>query len=87
MAHKDSERTDRDDDQEMESADETKEKEDASGALREPVLGSGLAAALNTLREKGDLKQKFEWVGRTNDMKKARPLSCLYDSNPHSRVG
>lgn len=42
------------------------------GALREPVLGTGLAAALNTLRDKGDLKQKFEWVGRTNDMKKSR---------------
>lgn len=30
----------------------------------------GLATALSTLRDKGDLKKKFEWKGRTNDMKK-----------------
>ena len=45
------------------------------GALREPVLGPGLATALNTLRAKGDLKEKFEWVGRTNDMKKVSASS------------
>eukprot|EP00210_Caulerpa_lentillifera_P003194 g3052.t1 len=48
------------------------DKPEDKAVLREPVLGTGLAAALNTLRDKGDLKQKFEWVGRTNDMKKSR---------------
>lgn len=42
--------------------------------LREAPLGSGMAAALGTLRDKGDLRANFEWVGRTNDMKKGRLL-------------
>lgn len=42
--------------------------------LREAPLGSGVAAALGTLRDKGDLRANFEWVGRTNDMKKGKLL-------------
>ncbi len=49
----------------------------SSGALREPVLGPGLATALSTLRAKGDLREKFEWVGRTNDMKKVDALRVI----------
>lgn len=44
------------------------------GVLREAPLGSGMAAALGTLRDKGDLRANFEWVGRTNDMKKGKLL-------------
>lgn len=49
-------------------------KSESLGVLREAPLGTGIASALGTLRDKGDLRANFEWVGRTNDMKKGRLL-------------
>lgn len=57
---------------EAEGSNDGKEEAKPLNVLREPTLGPGIATALNTLRDKGELKQKFEWVGRTNDMKKVR---------------
>ncbi|CAD7696669.1 unnamed protein product [Ostreobium quekettii] len=40
--------------------------------LRDRPLGKGVGAALEMFRDRGELAHKFDWVGRTNDMKKGR---------------
>ncbi|GMH35392.1 hypothetical protein BSKO_03260 [Bryopsis sp. KO-2023] len=59
-------------------------KQESLEILREAALGTGIAAALGTLRDKGDLRQNFEWVGRTNDMKKGKLLGVddVYQGDP-----
>eukprot|EP00898_Chlorokybus_atmophyticus_P001200 jgi/Chlat1/2080/Chrsp17S02634 len=44
----------------------------------ESLVGKGLAATLDLLRQKGELKKEVEWAGRTND-KKANKLVGVVD--------
>ncbi|WIA22095.1 hypothetical protein OEZ85_004437 [Tetradesmus obliquus] len=49
-----------------------------TGVVGERAIGKGLAACLGLLKDKGTLKNKMQWAGRTND-KKPVALIGLHD--------
>lgn len=56
-----------------------------SGVTSERVVGRGLASCLGLLADKGQLRDNFEWAGRTNDKKKSKVqgLEDVYTGGSH----
>lgn len=63
-----------------------KEEEEEQSMIREAAIGKGMAGVLNLLKDRGELTQRMQWAGRTNDMKPVmlQGLEDVYQSGAHS---
>ncbi|DBA93483.1 TPA: hypothetical protein ACH3X3_013582 [Trebouxia sp. C0006] len=63
-----------------------KEEEGEQSMIREAAIGKGMAGVLNLLKDRGELTQRVQWAGRTNDMKPVmlQGLEDVYQSGGHS---
>ena len=53
--------------------------------IKEASVGKGLAGALKLLKERGSLKEFFEWGGRNMDKKKSK-LVGVQDTNGQKEI-
>ncbi|KAL3145439.1 hypothetical protein ABBQ38_001683 [Trebouxia sp. C0009 RCD-2024] len=65
---------------------EPKQEEQEDSMIREAAIGKGMAGVLHLLKDRGELTQRMQWAGRTNDMKPVmlQGLEEVYQSGAHS---
>lgn len=58
----------------------------AAARVTECEVCAGMAGVLNLLKDRGELTQRMQWAGRTNDMKPVmlQGLEEVYQSGAHS---